>query len=258
LDAQALALDLSDVDVVCSGGGNYDAFYMGFYMVLSKLAEMHPEAVAVHRFAGVSAGGMMPFEVALKGLEATLVSHLSYGVLTQTHPEDYSGFLRASYLEDHHWRIMADWQTETYGDVMPERLDGVVTVGTSCLAPLPTLVLIDAFTPENDQSTHAFMSTGTYAELYDGMLCTDGGMTTGEKMTPLFQDKLRPQIIVDLMATGFPSEMVYKVVLADYVDLIKVGMDEAVLFLTEGETYRDGIITLCPTDADVTSFVCKV
>jgi hypothetical protein len=120
---------------------------------------------------------------------------------------------------------MADWQTHTYADTLPS-LDGSIIVGTSCLQPLPTLVLIDSWTAENDQATHAFMSTGTYIEMYDGSPCTDGGMTTGPKMTPLFQDEARPQLIVDLMATGFPSDMVYKVDLDQYEELIKIGMDE--------------------------------
>jgi len=67
-------LDLSNVDVVVSGGGNYDAFYMGVQMILSRVS-----AVGISRYAGTSAGGMMPFEVALRGERDTLLSHLSWG-----------------------------------------------------------------------------------------------------------------------------------------------------------------------------------
>lgn len=148
-------------------------------------------------------------------------------------------------------------QTETYASTLSSSLDGKVFVGTSCMKPLPTLVIIDEYTAENDQATHAFMSTGTYAEIYDGMLCTDGGMTTGPKMTPLFQDSVRPQLIVDLMATGYPSDMVYRVDFDQYASLIEDGMDEMESFLVEGKTERDGIITLCPVGADVSGFVCK-
>ena len=31
------------------------------------------------------------------------------------------------------------------------------------------------------------MTTGTTFELYQGMACSDGGATSGKKMTPLFQ-----------------------------------------------------------------------
>ncbi|GMI04470.1 hypothetical protein TrRE_jg11794 [Triparma retinervis] len=105
---------------------------------------------------------------------------------------------------------MAEWQTQTFADRLAS-LDGRVIVGTSCFKPFPTLVLIDSFTAVDDQATHAFMSTGTYLERYNGYICTDGGLTTGEKMTPLFQDNVRPQMVVDLMATGANSELVFKV-----------------------------------------------
>ena len=52
-----------DIDVVVSGGGNYDAYYMGIAMVLER-AKTRPdgsEAFVIHRHAGASAGGMMPF-----------------------------------------------------------------------------------------------------------------------------------------------------------------------------------------------------
>jgi len=89
------------------------------------------------------------------------------------------------------------------------------------------------------------------------MLCSDGGATSGAKMTPLFQDEQRDQLIIDLMATGFPIEMVYKVILDDYVARIEVGTDESVAFLTTGATERENIITLCSVGSDVASNVCK-
>ena len=172
--------------------------------------------------------------------------------LTQT---SLRSFRTLRYLEDHHWRIMADWQTNTFASRLPS-LDGSIIVGTSCLQPLPTLVLIDSWTAEEDQATHGFMATGTYVEMYDGYVCTDGGMTTGPKMTPLFQDEERPQLVVDLMATGFPSDMVYKVDLEQYQALIEVGMDEMELFLLTKATERDDIIQLCEVGS-VDGFLCK-
>merc|ERR1719181_129108 len=66
----------SDVDVVCSGGGNYDGYYMGVSMILQRAQNL-----TVHRYAGASAGGMMPFELSLKGEKDTLEEHLAYGIL---------------------------------------------------------------------------------------------------------------------------------------------------------------------------------
>ena len=62
--------------------------------------------------AGASAGGMMPFELVLKGETSTLCMHLAYGVLEESHPSDYSSDLGAGYLQDHHWRLMAHWMTQ--------------------------------------------------------------------------------------------------------------------------------------------------
>ena len=50
------AWDLSDIDVVVSGGGNFDAFYIGAQMVMSRLSS---DAINIARFGGVSAGGMV-------------------------------------------------------------------------------------------------------------------------------------------------------------------------------------------------------
>ncbi|GMH65211.1 hypothetical protein TL16_g04144 [Triparma laevis f. inornata] len=226
-----LAFDLTEIDVVCSGGGNFDAFYMGASMVLSRLSAAQAN---VQRYAGVSAGGMMPFEIALKGETTTLESHLSYGVLSAEYAASYKSALEAMYLEDHHWRIMASWQTETYADQLADSLNNKVFVGTSCLTPLPKLIIISEYTASDDQATHAFMSTGTY-------------------------DGRRPQLIVDLMATGFPSDMVYRVDFEQYKSLIEVGMDEMEQFLREGKTSdeRPDIITLCDVGSDVSSNVCK-
>ena len=69
--AQGLAADKNlslhnELDVVISGGGNYDAYYMGIRMVLGRVSELDSSSFTTVRHAGASAGGMMPFEVALK------------------------------------------------------------------------------------------------------------------------------------------------------------------------------------------------
>jgi len=59
----AASSSLMDVDIVVSGGGNFDAFYLGMQLVMD---ELRASDVNVQRYGGVSAGGMMPYEVALK------------------------------------------------------------------------------------------------------------------------------------------------------------------------------------------------
>lgn len=239
-----------DVDVVVSGGGNFDGYYMGIAMVMSRVS-----GVRVHRYAGVSAGGMMPFEIELKGEKTTLLTHLAYGALTAEHPWHYASTITAAYLQDHHWRLMAAWQTNHFSDRL-SLLDGKVFLGTSCLHPiLPKLVMVSNFTAEKDQATHAFMATGTYLETYDGMICSDGGATSGPRMTPLFQDGLRPQVIVDLLRTGYPSSMVYRVDTKQYISLIMKGQDDAAHFLQAG-SLAGGAISLCPLGATVDKNIC--
>merc|ERR1712216_517233 len=107
-------------------------------------------------------------------------------------------------------------------------------------------------------ATHAFMGTGTALEIYDGMVCSDGGSTSGAKMTPLFQDGVRPQMIVDLMSTGYPSEMVYKVHTDQWAKLVQLGQDEAAEFLRTGKVARNaGAITLCPVGSKVDKNICE-
>ena len=59
----AAVAGLGDVDVVVSGGGNFDGYYMGIAMVLSRLEATAQGSFKRVRWAGVSAGGMMPYEL---------------------------------------------------------------------------------------------------------------------------------------------------------------------------------------------------
>lgn len=78
----AVVSSLAEIDMVVSGGGNFDGYYLGVHMVLSRLeAAANGGAFKIVRWAGVSAGGMMPYEFVLKGENATLVHHLDYGLL---------------------------------------------------------------------------------------------------------------------------------------------------------------------------------
>ena len=92
-----------------SGGGNLDAFFMGAYTVLSRVPKLR-----MLRFAGASAGGMLPFEIALKGERRTLESHVAYGVLQEAWPITFGNALSAAAVEDALWRVMAAWQAEKW------------------------------------------------------------------------------------------------------------------------------------------------
>lgn len=110
------------------------------------------------------------------------------------------------------------------------------------------------------QATSAFMSTGTVAEVYDGKLCSDGGATSGPNMTPLFQDGVRPQLIVDLMQCGprdeFPVSMAEgKYTSSQFVALCQKGQDDAASFLRTGSATK--AISLCPLGSKTSGNVCE-
>eukprot|EP01062_Namystynia_karyoxenos_P065810 TRINITY_DN5980_c0_g1_i1.p2 TRINITY_DN5980_c0_g1~~TRINITY_DN5980_c0_g1_i1.p2 ORF type:complete len:322 (+),score=97.67 TRINITY_DN5980_c0_g1_i1:74-967(+) len=243
------ALNVSgDVDVVISGGGNFDAYYIGVHGVFSRAAGLRPR-----RWAGASAGGMMPFEFVLKGERATVETHFAYGELCAMYPREFDNMVAAVYLQDHHWRLMAAWQTPKYAGGLG-RLNGTVCLALSCLAPLPELVRVCNFTAAGEQATRAFMATGTPFQMYEGMPCSDGGAMSGPLMAPLFQDGRRPQIIVNLMATGFPKSMVMAPVnSAQYRALAEKGQDDAVNFLRGGAS---AAISLCSKGAATPRNTC--
>lgn len=123
----------------------------------------------------------------------------------------------------------------------------ITTTTPSPLPPLPT-----------PPTLPTLQATGTYLEMYNGMVCSDGGTMSGSKMTPLFQDHQRPQLIVDLMQTGYPSDMVYRVNTTQYASLIRQGQDEAIEWLQTGADPRGvDAIALCPVDANVEKNLCE-
>ena len=105
-----------EFDVVCSGGGDLNAYYMGIEMVLARAGLNAVEK----RHAGTSAGGWMSFELKLKGERRTLESYLSYGILEDENPVHFASVLTAVFYQDHHWRIMADWQARKWNESLKE------------------------------------------------------------------------------------------------------------------------------------------
>jgi len=251
---------LGEIDVVVSGGGNFDGYYAGVHMLLSRL-ESASGTFKRTRFAGVSAGGMMPFEFVLKGENLTLAHHADYGLLQEQHPIWLDpGALSSAARQDHHWRLLSDWQAHRFAMSL-SRLNGVVVVGTSCLDPLPKLLLVDQYTSV-EQAASAFMATGTAFELYQGKLCSDGGATSGKRMTPLFQDGLRPQLAVSILPDDhedFPFDTVSKYNLTMFEALVRKGQDDAEAWLKCGPTKQECAtkqLALCPRGKATSAHVC--
>eukprot|EP00039_Didymoeca_costata_P029365 m.24341 g.24341 ORF g.24341 m.24341 type:complete len:323 (+) comp7600_c0_seq1:92-1060(+) len=250
---------LGDIDVVVSGGGDYDGFYMGIHMILDLVQAKNSKLLHVTRWGGASAGGMMPFELALKGTNITLLHHLAYGYLEDVYAPKYKDAIEAAYLQDHHWREMSIWMTTKWNTSL-HNLDDRVYLALTCLDPiLPKLVTVSKFiTPT--QAASAFMATGTYIEEYDNMVCSDGGAESGPNMTPLFQDNLHPQLVISLLHTGFPAHMVFKYTMEEAIKIISYGQDTAIAFLKCGvlnKTCYSDSIAVCPRNSDTKSNVCK-
>ena len=195
----------------------------------------------------------------LKGETRTLQSYLSYGLLEEENPIHFSSVATAVLYQDHHWRMMATWQSNKWNATLPT-LDGQVFMGISCRKPYhfsDFLLIVSNYTSAA-QAAAAFVGTGAISEKYDGMDCSDGGSTSGAKMTPLFQDQVRPQLIIDLMETGFPISMGGgKYTSTQYAALVRRGQDEIGEFLRTGTVARSpSAISLCPLGRKVSANVC--
>ena len=80
-------------------------------------------------------------------------------------------------------------------------------------------------------------------------------------MTPLFHGaagrSTQPQVIVDLLRTGFPTQMVFRYNVSEYATLVRRGQDEAAEFLRTGSVQRAAVITLCPVGAKTANNICE-
>lgn len=248
-----------DYDVVASGGGDLNAYYLGVMMVLRRLGSA--AGLREQRLAGASGGGWMSFELVLKGEATTLENYLSYGLLEEENPIHFN-ILNSVFCQAADWRIMAKWQANKWADGLPA-LNERVHLALSCTHSWwssKRQFMVDKYaTPE--QAALAFIGTGATWEIdYDGMTCSDGADTSGPIMAPLFQDKRRQQLIVDLMKTPGSLEMAAgKYTSKQFHELVAAGQDEAAEFLLKGKVARQpAAITLCPKDAyDVSGMVCK-
>jgi len=242
---------LKNLDLVCSGGGDLNAYYLGMDMIFSRIPSINQ-----HRRGGASGGGWITFEMALKGEQRTLQSYLSYGMLQEMFPISFSTIATTVLLQDHHWRMMAKWQAEKWNSTLSD-LDGQVFLALDCGWTDSELKIVSEYTSV-EQAASAFISTGAISQIYEGVLCADGSSESGPNMTPLFQDHARPQVIVNLMETGFPIQMGGGKYTSDqFYRLVQLGQDDAVDFIQTGSVARNKkAITLCPTDGRVRTNVC--
>ena len=249
---------LGDIDVVYSGGGNLDAYALGVSMVLSRLEQRsRGGALRVQRYAGASAGGMTAFELALKGEVLTVASKIAYHMLT----EKSSWWSRD---QASHEKQMAKWMMEKYKAELP-LLDDKVYLALSCFSFSSNfLEMVHKYTSP-EQARKAFLITGAMG-FYEGKPCADGSSASGKKMTPLFKDHMRPQLIVNLMAWGDGlMKGVMKRNATLYQERISKGIAEAAEFFGSRTSSNDEIavsvtnssITFCPQDAKVDDGVCK-
>merc|ERR1711865_804381 len=258
-----------DFDVVISGGGDLNAYYLGVDMILSRLLERNTTTLKQQRRAGASGGGWISFEIALKGQQRTLESYLSYGMLQEKYPVSFLTPVTAIALQDHHWRQMAYWQSSKWESSLP-LLDDKVFLAISCAKHWwtdATMELVSKYTSVN-QSVTAFIGTGAFSETYEGMSCHDGSGVSGGNMTPLFQDHVRQQLIIEIMAATNAAGTVAmgdgKFNADQYFALVERGQDEMTEFLKTGTVKRkgnvaySGPITLCPARSDVKKNECKL
>lgn len=253
---------IGDLDMVISGGGNLDGFYMGVHMILSRInASDGPLSLSVRRWAGASAGGMMPFELLLRGETDILEEHISYAKMSEAFPDLYSNALSASALQDHHWRLMSQWMIDSRNvSDMATALDDRMYLALSCLTPLPKQVLVSKYV-DKKQIQSAFMATGTVFEWYDDLPCSDGGAMAGKDMTPLFRDNLHPQIVVNLMKTDFPESIVFKYNISQAKALVEAGQDAAAAFVRCGVSNAacsTSALSFCKKGKATESQVCGV
>jgi len=247
---------LGDVDLVCSGGGDLNAYYLGIEMVLSRVAAA-TSTLRQHRRGGASGGGWIIFELALKGEARTLESYLSYGMLQEANPIHFSTIATAVLLQDHHWRMMSKWQANKWNSSLP-LLDNRVNLALACGWTDTKLKMVTQYTSPG-QAASAFVATGAIQQIYEGDLCADGSGVSGPNMTPLFQDAARAQLIVNLMETGFPTLNMGggKFTSNQYFELVQRGQDEAAEFIRTGRVARNAkAITLCPAHSRVSGNTC--
>jgi len=248
---------LSPFDVVCSGGGDLNAYYIGAEMIIKRLRL--PE----RRHRGASAGGWMSLELALKKEQITLENYLSYGVLQEENPLHFSNIAFTVNLQDHHWRMMGDWQSSKWEENLSS-MDNKVFLALSCKEhwwQSKSLLMVSEYTSP-EQASSAFIGTGAISEEYEGMSCSDGSENSGKDMTPLFQDNKRQQLVINLMKVEGKvktAQMGFgKYTSDDYASLVQRGQDEMIEFLQSGVVSRDSkAITLCDVGSDVSTNVCR-
>merc|ERR1712070_149534 len=234
-----------ELDVVVSGGGNFDGYYMGVSMILQRL-----QGIDVKRYAGASAGGMMPFEEELMSQDWSLLLHLSFGVVQDEH-----SFSFAQQVDM--WNVVAK-QICAKIPAEASKLNNKVFLALSCEDPndmwgsKKQLMVSQYKNPS--QAAAAYIGTGSFGLTYEGKKCSDGAATSGKNMTPLFHDKRYAQLVVDLMNTGTGFSGLVMFSLKSYTQLIQKGQDDMIEFLKTGKKVAG--ISLCPKGENTDNNIC--
>jgi hypothetical protein len=264
--------EYKEIDVVISGGGNYDGYALGVGMVLSRLHQW----LEVKRWGGTSGGGQMGFEFALRqGLEksfdtAVLRARLGWDELRKKERKNNwapgcfcscaeDGILQAFIIRE----VQSEWLMRTYSSQFP--LLDRVALGLTCLQLGEQLTRVENFSNDED-ARNAFIATRAgYTHNYKDMPCSDGA-TLANKL--LFQDKVRDQVIVDISSDAVPyvledEDLTYPG--KSYLKLIELGIEDGVYFFHHGTlqgsanhaTKSSGLpITICRQGQDVASNEC--
>lgn len=213
----------ANLDVVVAGSGFLSLYFLGVHSVLAAMERAGH--TSLHRFAGASSGAQTPFEIKLTGEEHTLDCYLANGLLQDEHPVSLVG---AAIRADRHWRAFGEHIFATYGEHL-SRCDGRCFMSVTFPFSRPFNVLYSDFSSDPKRAAEAFYATGTLLTKCDGRWATDGGVSNNK---PRFGDGARPSLLVDPTRAGLPLSMAARYSLAQAVDAVERGQEDAAsLFL---------------------------
>lgn len=210
----------ADIDVLCSGGGNMVAYFIGFHCVLSALSSRG--SLTLGRYAGASSGAKAILMI-LAGGDAE-AAHFYLACADSQAANGGAG----PALVDHQQRWVASLLTERWwarnpkvGDLLTGRAH--VSVTTPFNAPRAKLHN-DFETPDKVQE--AFVATGTFYARCRGLWSCDGAIAQPCNK-PIWQDG-RSQLVVDLLkAPGMSLVYAWRV---PSFEVFERGVEDALAF----------------------------
>jgi len=133
---ESVVFPFGSVDIVCSGGGNMAAYYMGVHLAMSRVSERYPSRLRRVRYGGASAGGELPFQIWTTGQEQSMLVGLMYGKIMEIYP-DYFQWYNAAFTNDASWRLLAKWITSNLTQNDLGNMTGFFELSPHLLGPLP-------------------------------------------------------------------------------------------------------------------------